>query len=87
MAQFRVSWEIDVEAGTYEQAARQALAIQRDSQSHATVFDVRRFGPCPSCKCHEVHRANCPLASRDGMLQVGFPKQIDLGFGNGRKRN
>lgn len=36
----RVVWEIDVEADTPEEAARQALAIQRDLQSTATVFDV-----------------------------------------------
>jgi hypothetical protein len=35
-----VKWEIDVDAGSTKAAARKALAIQRDRQSTATVFDV-----------------------------------------------
>ena len=41
MAQYRVSWEIDIEAGMPEQAARQALEIQRDPESTATQYKVR----------------------------------------------
>lgn len=41
--QYRVMWEIDVWDETPLQAARQALAIQRDPGSTATVFDV--YGP------------------------------------------
>ena len=37
---YRARWEIDVEAGSAKEAARKALAIQRDRQSTATVFDV-----------------------------------------------
>ena len=40
----RVKWEIDVDAGSAKEAARKALAIQRDKQSTATVFDVARQG-------------------------------------------
>ena len=40
MADFKVTWEIDLVAETPEDAARQALAIQRDPKSLATVFDV-----------------------------------------------
>jgi len=36
---YRVKWEIDIEASDFEDAARQALAIQRDPNSIATVFD------------------------------------------------
>ena len=43
MADFRVAWEIDVEAETPRQAAEEALKIQRDPDSVATVFEV--FGP------------------------------------------
>ena len=37
----RVKWEIDVDARTAREAARQALMIQRDPESTATVFEVR----------------------------------------------
>jgi hypothetical protein len=35
-----ITWEIDIEADTAREAAERALAIQRDSESTATVFDV-----------------------------------------------
>jgi hypothetical protein len=38
---YRVSWEIDVEAEDPMEAAQQALDIQRDPDSTATVFRVR----------------------------------------------
>jgi hypothetical protein len=41
MARFLVKWGIDIEADSAEDAARQALAIQRDPDSTATVFDVK----------------------------------------------
>ena len=40
----RVCWEIDVDARTPREAARKALAIQRDPGSIATVFDVQYRG-------------------------------------------
>jgi hypothetical protein len=39
-----VRWEIDIEADTAEDAARKALAIQRDPESIATIFEVSRPG-------------------------------------------
>lgn len=42
---FRVRWEIDLEAPTPVDAARAALAIQRDPDSIATFFEVRRHRP------------------------------------------
>lgn len=38
--QYRVRWEIDLEAPTPVEAARMALEIQRDPDSIATVFEV-----------------------------------------------
>ena len=35
-----VKWEIDIEANSPEEAAKKALAIQRNSESIAVVFDV-----------------------------------------------
>jgi hypothetical protein len=38
--QYRVTWEIDLDAGSFEEAARTALAIQRDPTSTATCFTI-----------------------------------------------
>lgn len=40
MAEYRVKWEIDIEATSPEAAAEQALDIQRDGFSMATCFAV-----------------------------------------------
>jgi hypothetical protein len=40
MTSYHVTWEIDLDAETPLEAARDALAIQRDSGSLATVFTV-----------------------------------------------
>jgi hypothetical protein len=37
---YRVRWEIDLDANSTEEAAKKALAIQRDPESIGTVFDV-----------------------------------------------
>jgi hypothetical protein len=37
---YLVKWEINIEANTPEEAAVKARAIQLDSQSFATVFEV-----------------------------------------------
>ena len=39
MKRYVVTWEIDIDAESAEDAARQALAIQRDPNSLATIFD------------------------------------------------
>ncbi len=41
MPLFLVKWDINLEADTAEDAARQALEIQRDPESIATVFNVK----------------------------------------------
>lgn len=37
---YRITWEVDIEAYSPEDAARQALSMQRDPESIATVFQV-----------------------------------------------
>jgi len=37
---YRVVWEIDIDAESFEEAARKALDIQRDPESIATCFVV-----------------------------------------------
>lgn len=44
MTEYTVSWEIDIEADNSDEAAQQALDIQRDSNSTATIFYVRQSG-------------------------------------------
>lgn len=40
MAHYIVTWVIDIEADSAEEAAKQALDIQRDECSEATFFQV-----------------------------------------------
>ena len=40
MAEYRVKWEIDIEATSPRKAAEEALKIQHDPFSTATVFQV-----------------------------------------------
>ena len=40
MTSYSVNWEIEIEAESPEAAARQALKINRDQNSTATVFDI-----------------------------------------------
>ena len=44
MAQYLVEWKIDIDANSPEEAAAQALYIQRDVESTALVFDVTYEG-------------------------------------------
>ena len=38
--QYRITWEIDIDADTPQEAAKQARNVQLDPESSATVFDV-----------------------------------------------
>lgn len=40
MKEYLVTWVIDIDADTPEEAAAQALICQRDNQSTATIFEV-----------------------------------------------
>lgn len=42
--QYQVTWVIDIEADSPTEAARQALEIQQDPESIATVFEVSGGG-------------------------------------------
>jgi len=46
--EYRVTWTIEVDAESEEDAARKALAIQRDVDSTATVFEVARYVSRPA---------------------------------------
>ncbi len=77
MARYRVTWEIDIEAGTLEQAARQARRIQQDPESTAPVFGVRAYGQCPHCHRHQVHTMRCPVWKATGKSGVDYLHAID----------
>ena len=42
--EYTVTWKIELYADTPDEAALEALRIQRDPESMATVFDVVPFG-------------------------------------------
>lgn len=44
MPEYRVLWEIDVDADSPREAAEKARAIQKNPASHATVFYVTERG-------------------------------------------
>lgn len=47
MAQYKIIWEIELDADSPLEAARQALEIHRDKESSAVVFDVGdELGEC-----------------------------------------
>lgn len=50
-SEYRVVWEIDIDADSPEEAAQKALHIQRNPGSIATVFETT-----PRCECGAYHR-------------------------------
>lgn len=48
MPEYHVVWEIDLKADSPEDAARQALEIQRDPFSTSTVFKIYSGGKEPT---------------------------------------
>lgn len=47
MASYRITWEIDVEADSPYEAAKEAKKIQQDPESTANVFVVEEEGSDP----------------------------------------
>lgn len=62
MPEYTVTWSIDIDATTPEDAARKARAIQQNPASSAVCFDVAPFGePEASCLIDlENHDAHAP---------------------------
>jgi len=40
MTNYKIKWEIDIEATSHEEAAKKALELQKDDSSLATIFSV-----------------------------------------------
>lgn len=82
----RIVWELDVEADTPEEAARQALAVQRRPDSTATVFDVTdEAGETVRVDLEEddggvdlLQCDNCGKSWTDYELENQFPNIPDL---------
>jgi hypothetical protein len=55
MPEYTVRWEIDLDADSAYEAARKALAIQRDPRSTANVFTVVRYWHAPSYRAKSRH--------------------------------
>jgi hypothetical protein len=53
MPDYEVVWKIDIQAASAQEAALEALAIHRDPESIATVFEVRERG-CEKVKSIDV---------------------------------
>lgn len=56
---YRVSWSIDIEAESPLEATREALAIQRDPESIATVFDVTPHAPQSLTQVIDLRVCDC----------------------------
>jgi len=69
MAMYKVRWEIDVDARSHREAAREALKIQRDPGSIATVFEVRSF---------KATRATSTKKRHNYVIDYNEYKEIDL---------
>ena len=54
MTCYRVVWEIDIDAESPKEAVEQALAIQRDPESIATVFTVLESTPHGGGKTFQI---------------------------------
>lgn len=61
MGTYRVRWEIDIDADTPQEAAEKALAVHRDPDSIATVFDVHAWGTDESVRVDLSESAWCVM--------------------------
>jgi len=78
--EYRVTWEIDVEAETPAEAATKAHAMQRDPASWATVYDVRDpDGQCERVDLHEIPGGVPPLVVHAFVpLEDGFVRNVKV---------
>lgn len=53
--EFSITWRIELNAESFEDAARKALEIQRDPDSSATVFEITQLGPCWARRTIDLH--------------------------------
>jgi hypothetical protein len=80
LTMYRVKWEIDIEAGSHEEAALKALQIQRDPSSIATVFDVVEAG---ADGCNRLRHVDLPDdPDHPPGIFLDRPPSRDLGSGH-----
>ena len=70
MANYLVCWEIDIIADTPEQAAQDALRIQRDCNSIATVFEVIEGCDCGKQGCVGITSKMVDVSPQKGLHNV-----------------
>lgn len=72
LQEYHVKWEIEVDATSPENAALEALRIQRDQRSIATVFDVMtQHGTTIHIDTNDLHqRITCPLCSTTNIIKT-----------------
>ena len=68
MTEYRVSWEVDIEAESPLQAAQKAQAMQRDPHSIATFFSVAVPCSCGCGKYYERDKHDVDLDDADAVM-------------------
>jgi flavin-binding protein dodecin len=75
MPEYTVSWHIDVTAKDFKDAARQALEIQRDTLSTATVFEVCENGAAKDAKAAKAAKVFIDLARTSHVVTKSRPRR------------
>ena len=81
MPDYRVRWDVDIEAGSAEQAARCAKAMQQDPESTANVFDVSYADGTVHFR---IDLDKCGAAARASCAQRGYVRRGKRFCGCGR---
>ncbi len=88
---YRVIWEIDVDASSPMEAAREAQAIQRDTESIATVYEVQDRQAAPAIKVFDVdtasgyiHERRIAKAAEMRELLVDIGRWLDAALSRGQ---
>ena len=80
MTTYSVNWEIEVEAESPVEAARQALKIHRDQNSTATVFDVfDEEGNCTRVDLLEIEEEQMSRIAGDQPDLIDTHEQAKVG--------
>lgn len=72
MKRYRVTWAIDIDADTPEDAARKALAIQRNPHSIATWFEVQHGNSTQHVDLDDIDPSWVPYVVLTGDPGSGF---------------
>jgi len=80
MTSYSVNWEIEIDAESPVEAARQALTIHRDQNSTATVFDVfDEEGNCTRVDLLEIEEEQMSRVAGDRKDLIDTNEQAKVG--------